>query len=517
MVERGGVGSRWALGAILGATFMLLVDVTIVQVALPSIQRDLHAGFAGLQWVIDAYALTLAALLLSAGTLADRFSRKNVFLGGVVLFTLASLACGLATTPAALDISRAVQGVGGAAMFTTSLALIGQEFEGNARHTAFALYGATIGGAVAIGPLLGGALTEWISWHWVFYVNVPIGVVVFAAAAVSVRSVRDPHAVHADVAGLVTFSGSLFLFVYGLLRGNDDGWTSGTIVAVLAGAAVLLAAFVVVELRQPRPMFDLSLLRKPAFTGVSLGTFAIGAGMFSLFPYLTLYFQNILGYAPLQSGLRLLPITALVFVVPVLSRRVAARVPPGTMLGVGLALVFAGLLLMHGVGVHSRWTVLLPGMLVCGLGVGLSNPAIGHLALAVVPPQRAGMASGISNTMRIGGLTTGVAALGALLQHRIATRVHDLLPAAPHALANAVASGGTRAAAALVAPADRAHAAAVAHSAFVSGLDLVLLVSATALALGALAVAAFVRPAQVARAAAAAPAPAPETPPVLDS
>ncbi|HKI93212.1 MAG TPA: MFS transporter, partial [Gaiellaceae bacterium] len=169
-MEGAPVGSRWALGAILGATFMLLVDVTIVQVALPSIQRDLHAGFAGLQWVIDAYTLTLAALLLSAGTLADRFSRKNVFLGGVVLFTLASLACGLATSPAALDISRAVQGVGGAAMFTTSLALIGQEFTGPARHTAITLWGATIGGAVAIGPLLGGALTEWLSWHWVFYV-----------------------------------------------------------------------------------------------------------------------------------------------------------------------------------------------------------------------------------------------------------------------------------------------------------------------------------------------------------
>ena len=238
MVERAGVGSRWALGAILGATFMLLVDITIVQVALPSIQRDLHAGFAGLQWVIDAYALTLAALLLSAGTLADRFSRKNVFLGGVALFTLASLACGLAGSPLALDVGRAVQGVGGAAMFTTSLALIAQEFEGQARHTAIALWSATIGGAVAVGPLLGGALTEWLSWHWVFYVNVPIGVAVFAAAVVSVHSVRDPHAVHADVAGLVTFSGSLFLFVYGLLRGNDDGWTSPTILAVLAGAAV---------------------------------------------------------------------------------------------------------------------------------------------------------------------------------------------------------------------------------------------------------------------------------------
>ena len=258
---------------------MLLVDLLIVQVALPSIQRDLHAGFTGAPVGDRARtALTLTALLLSAGTLADRFSRKHVFLGGVVVFTLASLACALAGSPLALDLARAVQGVGGAAMFTTSLALIGQEFEGRARHTAIALWGSTIGGAVAVGPVLGGALTELLSWHWVFYVNLPIGVAVFVAAAVSVRSVRDPHAVHADVAGLVTFSGALFLFVYGVMRGNDDGWTSATILGVLAGAAVLLAAFAAVELRQTRPMLDLSLLRSPAFTGTSLGTFAIGAG-----------------------------------------------------------------------------------------------------------------------------------------------------------------------------------------------------------------------------------------------
>ncbi len=345
--------------------------------------------------------------------------------------------------------------------------------------------------------------------------NLPIGIGVFAAAAVSVRSVRDPHAVHADVAGLVTFSGSLSLLVYGVLRGNDDGWTSAKILGVLAGAAVLLAAFAVVELRQERPMLDLSLLRSPAFTGVSLGTFAIGAGMFALWPFLTLYLQNILGYSPFQGGLRLLPATAFIFLVPVLASRIASRLPAGPMLGVGLLLVFVGLLLMYGVGAHSRWTVLLPGLVVCGIGIGIANPAIGHLALAVVPPHRSGMASGINNTFRIGGITIGVAALGALLQSRVAARIPELLPSAPHGLAAAVVSGGTPAASALVGPADRAGVVEAARSAFASGLDVTLLACAGSLAVGALAVALLVRPAQVARAGAAARV-EPDAEPVLD-
>lgn len=505
-------GTRLALWAILGATFMLLVDVTIVQVALPRIQRDLHAGFAGLQWVIDAYALTLSALLLSAGTLADRFSRKRVFLGGVVVFTAASAACGLAPTPLALDLSRAAQGVGGAAMFTTSLALIGQEFDGATRHAALALWGATIGGAVAVGPLLGGALTQWLSWHWVFYVNLPIGLAVLAAGARGLRDLGDPHAVHADLAGVASLSGSLFLLVYGLLRGNDDGWTSAKILGVLAGAAVLVVAFGWIEARQQRPMLDPALLRRHAFAGVSIGTFAIGAGMFALMPYLTLYLQNILGYSPLQGGLRLLPITVLAFVVPVAGRKPLARVPTGAVLGAGLAFVLAGLVAMHGVGPESAWTALLPGMLLCGFGIGLANPAIGQLALMVVPPQRAGMAAGISNTLRIGGLATGVAALGALLQHRVASRLPELLPAAPHGLAGAVTSGGTAAAAALVPPGARAQTVLAARSAFVSGLNLALVAAAVALVAGTAAVLAFARPAQVRHAVAATrPEPPPET------
>ena len=435
----------WTLIAVCGATFMLLVDITIVQVALPTMQRSLHATFNDLQWVVSAYALSLAALILSQGTLADRFGRKRIFMAGVGVFTLASLACGLARTPTELIAGRAVQGVGGAAMFATALALIGQDFEGSQRATAIAVWGATVGGAVAIGPLVGGALTSALGWQWIFYVNVPVGVLTLVIALRMVNR-ADPHATSLDWGGLCTLSGGLFLLVLGLTRGNDDGWSSRTIVSSLAGAGLLLVVFVLVERRHERPMFDLSLFRKPAFTGVSVATFCIGAGMFAMLTYLTLYLQNDLGLSPLQGGLRLLPLTFMSFVVPLVSHPLTERVPAGLALTLGMVVCAAGLWLFRGVTVTSTWRALLPGLLVGGVGVGLANPAIAKIALGVVAPQRAGMASGISNTFRIGGVATGVAAIGAVFQDRLST---GLRPAVgPHApgLSRVVAAGGVRAA-----------------------------------------------------------------------
>jgi EmrB/QacA subfamily drug resistance transporter len=479
----GGSGRKWwTLVAVCGATFMLLVDITIVQVALPTMQRSLHASFNDLQWVISAYALSLSALILTQGALADLFGRKRIFMVGLAVFTLASLACGLSRTPSALIAARAVQGVGGAAMFATSLALIGQDFQGSARSAAIAAWGATVGGAVAIGPLVGGALTNAFGWPWIFYVNVPVGVLTLLVGMRMVN-MADPGAKRLDWGGLVTFSGGLFLLVLGLTRGNDDGWSSRKILATLSAAAVLLVAFVVVELRQERPMFDLSLFRKPAFTGVSIATFGIGAGMFALLPYITLYLQNDLGLSPLQGGERLLPLTTLSFVVPLASRPLTERIPAGMALTVGLAISAVGIWLFTGLTVGSTWTALLPGLLVGGVGIGLANPALAKIALGVVPPQRAGMASGINNTFRIGGVATGVAAIGAIFQHRLQSTLHAAVGGQAPALARTVAAGGIQAAA--KASGGRPAVVDAARHAFVNGINEVVLVGAVTVAVGA--------------------------------
>src|SRR5256884_8486677 len=334
---------RWTLVAVCTTTFMLLLDITIVNVALPSIQRDLNAGLTGLEWVVDAYALTLAALILTAGALSDRYGRRFLFMVGVLIFTSASLLCGLAWNIVALDIARAIQGVGGAALFATALALIGHEYRGPERGGAIAVWGATIGAAVASGPLVGGILTDTLGWRWVFFVNVPVGAFALWVALTRMSESRDERAVRADVWGLLTWSAALFLIVFGLLRGNSSGWSSALILGSLVGGGVLLVAFVVVERVQERPMLDTDLFGRPAFLGVSIATFCIGAGMFALFPYLSIYLQDVLGYSPLGAGVRFLPLTAFVFAVPLLTRRFAAGLSMRILLSAGLALGAGGL------------------------------------------------------------------------------------------------------------------------------------------------------------------------------
>ncbi len=356
----------WTLLAVCTATFMLLIDVTIVNVALPDIQSDLDASFSSLQWVIDAYALTLASFLLVAGSIGDRIGRRRVFSFGFGLFTIASFACGLSGDPTVLNFARGVQGMGAAAMFATALALIAQEFEGRERANAIGIWGATVGGSVAIGPLIGGLITEGLGWEWIFFVNVPIGIAAIFLTETKLANVKatDPQPI--DWPGLVTFSSGLFLLIFGLIRGNPEGWGSALIVLSLGAAVLLLLAFLVIESRRENAMLDLSLFRVPSFAGVSIVAFALSAGMFAMFLYLTLYVQDVLGYSPLQSGLRFLPITLLSFFVAPIAGRMLNFVPARALMGTGLMLVALGLLLMHGVEVGDSWTTLLPGFLVRG-------------------------------------------------------------------------------------------------------------------------------------------------------
>src|SRR3954468_1496580 len=262
----------WTLIAVCIATFMLLLDITVVNVALPYIQEDLKSSFEDLQWVIDAYSLTLAAFLLTAGTVADRIGRRMVFLVGLLVFTVASAFCGLAGTPLVLNLARGIQGVGASMMFATSLALLAAAYTGRDRGTAIGIWGATIGGAVAVGPLIGGVLTEWIGWEAIFYVNVPIGIYAIVLTLRRVAESKDPQAGGADWIGTVTFSAALFLLVFGLIRGNAEDW-NGTIVACLVGATVLMVIFIVAEMRVTHPMLELSLFRKPSFVGASVAAF----------------------------------------------------------------------------------------------------------------------------------------------------------------------------------------------------------------------------------------------------
>src|ERR1700744_6548080 len=249
----------WTLVLVSVATFMLLLDVTIVNVALPDIQRSLHASLSSLQWVVDAYSLMLASFLLTAGSLGDRLGRRRVFTIGFRMFTFASFLCGVRDSPTLPDLCRGLQGIGGAGMFATSLALIGQECQGKDRATAFVVWGATIGGAVAIGPLVGGVITENFGWEWIFFVNVPIGIVAMVLTERKVRNVFAEQPEPLDIPALVPFSASLFLFIFALIRGNAEGWGSPTILACLIGAAVLMAIFIAVETRTRYPMLDLTL------------------------------------------------------------------------------------------------------------------------------------------------------------------------------------------------------------------------------------------------------------------
>ncbi|MFL5886957.1 MAG: MFS transporter [Thermoleophilaceae bacterium] len=481
---------RWTLIAVCLGTFMLLLDITVVNVALPDIRSSLHASFSDLQWVVDAYSLSLATLLLTAGSLADALGRRRVFVAGMGIFVLASLLCGLSGTPTMLNLSRALQGLGGAVMFACSLALLGVEFQGRERGAAFGAWGGTIGFAVAVGPLVGGALTDGFGWEWIFFVNVPVGIATMALATLKVPDSRNPNAKGIDWFGMVFFSASLFLLVFGLIKANDLGWGSTTIVLRFVGAAVLFAAFIFAEQRVKNPMFDLSLFRKPAFDGISIAAFTLSASMFAMFLYLTLYLQNVLAYSPLQAGLRFLPFSVMSFVLAPIAGNLAQRYPVRGFLGIGLVMVSGGLLLMHGVTPHSSWTTLLAGLIIAGAGVGLINPALATGAVGVVRPEQSGVASGINNTFRQVGIATGIAALGAIFQAQIQSKIGTALAGTPaagrvHDIARGIAGGGAQQIKQSVPPQFSGRFTAAANTAFCSAFNDILIIGSVLAVCGA--------------------------------
>jgi EmrB/QacA subfamily drug resistance transporter len=409
----------WTLAAVVAGVFMLVLDITIVNVALPDIGRDFKSTLSGLQWVIDAYALVLAAGLLTAGSLADRLGRRRVYAAGTAVFTLGSLLCGLATGTVFLVTARIVQGIGGTVVFATSLALLGNAFRGRERGVAFGVYGAILGLAAAVGPVLGGLLTSGISWRWIFFVNLPVGIATIAVTLGKVDESRDPQAARLDWPGLVTFTGALGLLVYGLIR-SAGGWNQPGVYGSVAGAGALLAAFIVVEGTRARPMLDLALFRKPTFAGGLIAAFGLNASIYSVFTYLVLYLQQQLGYSAAETGIRFLALTGAMFLSSTIVGRLSQVVPARLMIGAGFVLVGAGIAAMHGVTAVSGWTHLLPGMIIAGAGTGLVTVPLASTAVGVVDIARAGMASGINSTFRQVGLATGIALLGAVFTARLA-------------------------------------------------------------------------------------------------
>jgi EmrB/QacA subfamily drug resistance transporter len=406
----------WTLAVVSLATAMLMLDIAVVNTAISDMGKDLNAGLGDLKWVVDAYTLALAAVVLTTGSLADRLGRRRVFTAGMVVFTVTSGLAAAATDITMLNIIRAVQGLGAAAMFATSMALLAHEFpQAQERAKALAVYGATIAGSFAFGPLVGGGLTTAFGWRSIFIINIPIGIFALVATAKYVRESRDPQPRRIDWLGQGVLTGGLFLLVLALLQGNDTGWGSTQIVGELSGAVALLGLFAIVERRVKDPMLPLGLFRVPAFAGAQISAFAISASLFAVYLYATLYLQHVLGLSAIEAGLVYVPGTVLNAVVSGMTANLSGKVSARVMVSGGLALVSAGLLLMTTAGVHSHWTALLPGLILAMIGTGMFNPAVIAVALGSVPESQSGLAAGVNDTFRQAGIAVGVAALGAMI------------------------------------------------------------------------------------------------------
>ena len=437
----------WTLAAMCFALFMVMLDNTVTNVALPSIQRTFDASLSALEWTINAYTLSFAVLLVTGGRLGDIFGRRKVFLIGVVIFGVSSATIGLAPNEGFLVVSRAIQGVGAALMMPATLSIISNAFPPAERGKAIGTWAGVSAIALALGPLVGGWLTEDVTWRAIFFINVPVAAIAVAVTLFAAHESRDETASkRVDIPGIATLTVGLTALVLALVEGNSWGWTSPAIIALLLAAVIGLVAFVQIERTSPAPIVDFAFFRSRSFLGANLVAFAISFGMFAVFFFFALYMQNILGYTPLETGARFLPSTLLVMVCGPLAGRLADRIGPRIPLVIGLTCVTISLLWESFIQVDTSFSFLLPAFMLLGIGMGFSMSPMSTAAMNAVDRTKAGVASGTLSMTRMVGGTFGVAALGALVA---AMGRHDLaqsLPQVPHNvrehLVDGLGSGG---------------------------------------------------------------------------
>jgi EmrB/QacA subfamily drug resistance transporter len=406
----------WTLVAVAVGLFMIMLDNTVVNVALPSIQQDLGISVSELEWVVNAYALTFGVLLLSGGKLADLLGRRRIFIAGLVIFTGSSLWCGLAASAPSLIAARTVQGVGAALMNPATLSIITATFPPRQRGTAIGIWAGVSALALAIGPLVGGLLTQDIHWSWIFFVNIPVGVAGVIAARLFIDETKDTsHEQRLDLPGLLTSAIGLFALTYGLIETNDHAWGSARVLSLFGVALAALTSFVLLELHQRLPMLDLTLFRNPTFSGANTVMFLVGLAMFGIFFYNSLFLQRVLGYGAIKTGATFLPMTLLIIFVAPLAGRMADRVGARWLMAGGMVLLTGSLLLFATLDQSSSWWNILPGLVVGGLGMATVMAPTTATAMSAVPVDKAGVGSAVINSMRQVGGSLGIAVMGALV------------------------------------------------------------------------------------------------------
>jgi EmrB/QacA subfamily drug resistance transporter len=394
---------------------MIMLDNTVVNVALPSIQRDLGADLSELEWIVTGYALTFASLMLVGGKVADAYGRRLVFVIGIVVFTTASLVCGLASSSEALIAARVLQGAGAALMNPATLSIIAATFPPRERGTAIGIWAGTAALALAIGPLVGGLITEHLEWSWIFFVNVPVGALAIVASYLFIDESRDETHASLDIPGLATSAVGLFALTYGLIEANTYGWTSARIVGAFALAAVALTSFVVIERRRRQPMLPLDLFRSGTYVGANLVVLLVALAMFGIFFFVSLYMQNILGYSPVETGAAFLPLTILIILVAPIAGKTSDRIGSRGLMTAGMILIAVQLVMFSRLTIGSTFWNLLPAFIIGGVGMALTMTPSAAAATRSVPVDKSGVGSAVLNSARQVGGTMGVAIMGAIV------------------------------------------------------------------------------------------------------